>query len=268
MAKGFLSKLFGAKFEKAAAELEAKTQKRMAPRIQLQPLHRIRFVPTKPMTGMLADSRGGGLALGIANVSLSGIGFTRESVAEWPASGSLIEGELEAGDRKASVTVKLVHVTGRLAGCSFQGEFGVVQRLVLDYFRVELAALNMIQAPADILKEEPDGAPHWFHGKNNCELFYVTKPDAPSALVRFQLSFFANYIESGEDGTPRFGTVVEDEGGDKPMHKGSTLVCWQDAPEPELIETFVKFLKNISGLPAEIRDELARQIRWVREKKK
>lgn len=266
---GLLSKLFGAKLEEAAVGLEAAGQRRSAPRVLLQPLHRISFSARGKCASQLAESRADALELGIANVSLSGIGFTRESAQAWPDPGTLLVGELEAEGNKVEVEAKLVHLTGRVAGCSFHGNIVPIQKLVLDYFRVELAGLNMLHAPDDVLKAETDGTPHWYHGRNNCELFYVAKLGEPEALVRYQLSFFANYVEGVVGGHPRFGTVVEDhDDTGKPKHKGAELVSWAEAPDPQLIETIVKFLRHVPGLPVPVREELAKQIRWVREKKK
>ena len=262
---GLLGKLFKNEAPKGGRD---QSSGRTAPRVPLTSLHRVSFHEEKPSSGRV---------LAIANISTSGVGFLRESASSWPPAGSVLEGRLEvpaAGGRQAGVPAraKIVHGidSGRVVGCAFVPEAGgnilAVQRLVRDYFRIELAALNMIHAPEDVLAAEPDGAPHWFHGKNNCELHYVSAKEDRDRLLRFQISFFANFVDGDDTGPVRYGAVVEDldSGESKPRHKSAALVRWQEPFPPEMVEPIVRFISTIQGLPPSIRASLVGRIESVK----
>lgn len=204
-----------------------------ATRIRLISLHGVQF--------RMADT---GERLELANLSTTGVAFRRKPDRTWPGGLRELRGELEFSDGSVPVRLKVVH-QNEVLGCRFEGETASLIWKIQEYFRLELSAIGMLSVPPDLLQTQPDGKPQWFHGKNNCELYFVT--DTENQILRFHLSFFANYIE-GAPATPlRFGLLVDDERV-KPGIKRSSTVSWQDRFPPDLMDPILKFVTHVPGL--------------------
>lgn len=182
----------------------------------------------------------------LGNLSISGMGLFTQSLPQGIKANDLLEGLLICGAEKAKVTARVVHVGGSITGCQFVGHDTEVNRLVQSYFSLELNALTMISVKPELLQEDPDGTPHWIHGKNNCELFYVSQGEN---VIRFNLTFFGNYIEGGAEMKAKYGQIVEDDDGvGKPRHKASALVRWDSSLSAQLESYAIRFLVSIPYL--------------------
>jgi hypothetical protein len=202
-----------------------------------------------------------GLAPKLANISLTGVGFLKATASGWPGVGAELPGRLRLFDRSFDVSIRVIHYTGLIAGCAFQGKLLELQRAIREFFKMELAALNMVKAPADVLQAVPDGLPMWFGGRNNCELFLVLDRSDPHSIIRFQLSFFGNFIEGGRDAATRYGVVVREEEKGSPQYKGSDLVRWQNRFPSEMNAAIERFLQHILELEDSAREQLVRMLR-------
>lgn len=221
-------------------------------RVKLVPLHSAGF--ELPKEGS-AESR----TIELANLSISGMGLFTEHLLSGQNSGlkndDLIEGNLICGTQKAKVSARVVHIGKTITGCQFVGHDSDVNKLVQSYFSLELSALSMISVKPELLQEDPDGVPHWIHGKNNCELFFVSQGER---VIRFNLTFFGNYIEGGEKMKAKYGQIVEEEDGlGKPRHKSSALIRWDAELAAQLEPYALRFLASVPHLEEAHRNALS-----------
>lgn len=217
-------------------------------RVKLFPLHSVSF-----------ELVGWPKKTDLGNLSISGMGIFTESLPPGIKANDLLEGVLVCGGAQAKVTARVVHVGNTMTGCQFVGHDSEVNRLVQSYFNLELSALTMISVRPELLQEDPDGTPHWIHGKNNCELFYISRGEQ---VVRFNLTFFGNYIEGGAEMRAKYGQIVEDDdGAGKPRHKASALVRWDASLASQLEAYAVRFLASIPHLEDAHRKELSRMLK-------
>jgi len=219
--------------------------RRKHPRVQLDPLHAVRFELTNSPA-----------KLELGNLSISGMGLFTRSLPAGVKNNDLLEGELICGDGRVKVTARVVHLGQTLTGCQFIGHDADVNRLVQSYFNLELSAVTMISVRSELLQEDPDGTPHWIHGKNNCELFFISKNDR---VIRFNLTFFGNYIEGGEEMRPKYGQIMEEEDAlGKPRHKSSALIRWDSSLATQLEPYALRFLASVPHLEESHRQAIAR----------
>jgi hypothetical protein len=112
--------------------------------------------------------------------------------------------------------------------------------------------LNLIEMKPEMLKQEEDGQPRFFHGSGH-ELFWVERPGSGQEpdVVRFHLTFLGNYIE-GEKGKPLlWGMVVQPEEKGKAAYKGSDIVQRSTQPIPaDMVEAAKRFVGSIHQAPA------------------
>lgn len=194
-------------------------------------------------------SAGAGAAVPITNISTAGLGLLRAGMEQVPETGGRIEGALELEGRRLDTILRVAHVSPTVIGCAFEEPSADLKAAILRYFEVEISAVEMKEISPAFLKADPDGTPHWFRGRNNCELFFVT--DSRDGLVRFSMAFFGNMVEGGLSEETRFGHVVDtvdEEAEFKPGYKASALVSWAPDPERDLSELARRFLKGVSGL--------------------
>jgi hypothetical protein len=219
-------------------------------RVKLVPLHAVNFE--------LGD---GAKKIGLSNLSISGMGLFTENLPPGLKSDDLIEGKLSCGTQSAKINARVVHVGKQITGCQFVGHDAEVNKLVQSYFSLELSALTMISVKTELLQEDPDGTPHWIHGKNNCELFFVSQG---SRVVRFNLTFFGNYIEGSEGAKAKYGQIMEDDDGlGKPRHKSSALIRWDAQLAAQLEPYALRFLSSVPHLEEEYREALSRMIQRI-----
>lgn len=232
----------GSWFKKKSISEEEKQLVKRAPRVQITALHGVEFKENQE-----------GKNLQLVNLSITGVGFLRSSIENWPSSGSVVKGELVFSDRKVQVEAQIVHVSEEIVGCQFQGDLSLIREVVPRYFQLELSALKLVRVKRELLKDEEDGDPLWFRGSDNCELFLVEKG---GDWVRFNLVFFGNHFEGTRAGKIQYGQVVEDEP-DELQHKSSHLIRQVSSVSQEVIEGAVRFVQNISELPQSYRESLS-----------
>lgn len=197
--------------------------------------------------------------INLLNLSISGMGLLTEELPSGLKNDDLIEGLLICGTQKAKINARVVYVGKQITGCQFVGHDAEVNKLIQSYFSLELSALTMISVRPELLQEDPDGTPHWIHGKNNCELFFVTQGNR---VIRFNLTFFGNYIEGAEEAKAKYGQIMEeDDGLGKPRHKASALIRWDAQLAAQLEPYALRFLSSVPHLEEEYRKELSRLIR-------
>lgn len=208
-----------------------------APRVKILPLHNIGFRPKGPLLTPLFP---------VANVSPNGIGLLAESFKHHPKPGDLIEGSLVIGRESHAGVIKVVHVTSKIIGGSFENPSSSLSAAILNYFQLEIAAIALRKINPKFHKSEPDGASAWFHG-DNCELYYVHEGDR---VLRFQMAFFGNHVDGNEKGAVSTGQIVEDEpGSGGPKHKGASIIREDLTTSKALLEAAHRFLVNIEDLP-------------------
>ena len=218
-------------------------------RIQLLSLHHVQFICKNPL---IEDP------IPLLNLSTNGAGLMKNAISTLPAPGTLLQGDFDFNGERHPIEMRLIHNSGQVAGCAFQGDFSQIRDRIVRYFDLELSALKMTQVKPEMLQTEADGTPHWFLGTNNCELYLVSKEER---VIRFNLSFFANYIEGGETIPTRFGQVVEDTRIDKPKAKGSALVLWEKALPEDLLNTACRFMENVLPLSSAHRIAILEKIK-------
>lgn len=212
-----------------------------APRVRLTPLHLIAYQFDHDFSRIPA-----------ANISVSGIGLMRGSREFWPLPGSMVKGILHVCDSSFPLELKLVHQTGAVVGCSYENPSREVVKSIERHLNVELAAMEMVRVDESLIDPAPDGSPHWYHGQNNTELFYV---ENNNQVERFNLVYFANYIQGGRNQPLRFGEVVTENG-----MASQELVRWQKSLNAESLSAAIRFLMTIPSVPAAHRDSILRLI--------
>ncbi len=220
-----------------------------ATRVEVIPFH---DVTLKIFTGV-SDEKG----LNLSNISASGIGANPCDGMPLPLKGDIISASVVFPDGRFPVTLRVAHASELALGCAFIAEFSNLKAEILRFFSVELAAKELVEVNALILKAEPDGQPRLFRGRNNCELFLV---EYGGKIVRFQLSFFGNYIEGGDGLKTKLGFLTLAQT-DKPKYKGSSLVRLVSELSPEILQNAMKFIENIKALPEEQREIICLALR-------
>lgn len=211
------------------------------PRVAVLPLHNL--------TARLTGSDPAAAPLCITNISSSGLGLLRVGLTSAPEAGGRLEGVLNIEQERLPLVLRVVHISSSVVGCAFVDPSAELRAAIVRYLEVELNALDMREVGQALLKGDPEGVPHWFRGRNNCELFFVTDPEG--RLVRFSAAFFGNVVEGGATEDTRFGHVVDsmDEDSEfKPGYKASALVSWRREPDADLFELAHRFLKSVNGL--------------------
>lgn len=220
-----------------------------ATRVQVIPIH---GVTLKILSGENSDK-----TLALSNISASGLGANPHQGMPLPRKGELLQATVLFPSARYPVKIRIAHSSELAMGCAFIEEFSILKNEILHYFNVELAAKELVEVNSDILKGEPDGAPRLFRGRNNCELFLV---EHEGKIVRFQLSFFGNYIEGGEGLKTKLGFLSSTQN-EKPKYKGSSIVRLVSELSPEIIHNAMKFVDNIKMLSTEQREIICIAIR-------
>ncbi len=242
---GFFIGLLKGHFSRAEIDRRRTVAGRL-PRVKIEPLHEI---------GFKLDS--GGNPLQIANISAGGIGCFKSSLERWPEPGSVIQGWLTIGESSFEVKVKLVHASEAVVGMSFEQPPIPMGAKIREYLRAELSALNMVCVPRESFRHEPEGTPYWFHGTNNCELYFVERM---GRILRFHLVYFGHYLEGGAGKPLRYGYVVEQQDDAFPENNGTALVRWGKSIHAESISTAIRLIQNIQDLLPQFRQGILNQI--------
>ena len=226
---------------KKGVEPESDQQLKRPPRVNILQLHGIYFDLVEPIKGG---------ALKITNISSTGIGFTRDSLEQWPAAGSIIKGHLYILDQEIAAALKIVHISPEIAGCSIHGSTRPISAILARYFDVELAAINLSQVAPKYLKKPAKGTANWFRGADNCELYMVVDQDS---IISFNITFFGNYIEwDGKEIS--FGMIYGNPLSDGPTFKSSELINPLRSIPEEISLGAIKFINNIKELKQKQRE--------------
>ena len=244
-----LSKVSGAQKSGGKGPRKADPATKARPeRISLSPLHRIAFYQN--------DSSKDG-SIQVANISASGVGLMRNSTSWEPSLQSGITGRLQIGSDEFKLEMKVEWCTPQIIGCSIQNADGLFYKALNQYFRSEMAGLNMRQMRSELLQSPANGAPYFFHGNNNCEIFYVLDG---TKLESFYLSFFGNYIEGIPESPLLFGRTLDDHEFDKPNYKASELVYSSSTPTPNVLTEVIRFVENTPDISVDVKREICAQI--------
>lgn len=205
--------------------------------------HRIRILPLHDILFTLTDT---GEKIELGNLSVTGAGFLRESRREWPPVGSFLSGEFTYRKNKYPVELEIKHISTTNIGCDCTESSGdSMRKLVIQYFDIELNALQLVRIDSQYIKQHHDGESSWFRGPNNCEIFLVEKD---KKVTNFTISFFGNHIEGGEQKRLSIGTILGDDGEGKIGIKKADLIQQVDDSSLEIITHTLKFVANANAL--------------------
>ncbi|HLD99814.1 MAG TPA: hypothetical protein VJB59_06120 [Bdellovibrionota bacterium] len=261
----YLAKLFGNLLRKnLTLEEVARPLPPRAPRVRLLPLHRISF----RLEHFTRHS-----VIAVANLSSTGIGLIpgtltsaqissapgstqveglQSALGRLPGSGDIMRGHLLIHEASYKLVLRTVHLSEAVVGCAFQEVPRDLSGAIQSYLTAELSGTEMQYVGPESLEPNPEGTPHWYHGKNNSDLYLV---ENGGKIVRFCLVFLANYIEGGTDRPLRFGSVVKEES----LENGGSI-AWQDSFGADTLCAAVRLLTHIPHLPPEHKDGILRLI--------
>ncbi|MBI3554987.1 MAG: hypothetical protein HY074_01835 [Deltaproteobacteria bacterium] len=195
------------------------------PRLEIHPLSGILF--------SLEDPRYPRIDFEVVNLSEDGIGLCNAPVIKRPSAGSRLSGTMVLPGGRCKTELVVVHASATTIGCSFPQSSGI-RTQVQQLFALELSAMNLIEVPAGEVKATADGTVRRFRSRNNCELIFV---EQDQAIVRFQLSFFGNYIEGGAGLKTKFGFLT-----------ATSLVRLVPALSSEVLKSARRFLDHVPQL--------------------
>lgn len=225
-----------------------------APRIPVSALHEVAFV---------YDVNSIKTIVSLANLSATGVGLIINDHFKDFDPFAAVQGKLRMGAKEFSVELKEVWRSSQIIGCAIVHTGVDFANALNQYFRSELAALKMTQMRPELLQSTSNGKPFYFHGGNNCEIYFELDG---KKLITFHLDFFGNYIESKNDGSLLFGQIQEDHDYSKAGHKGSEMV--HSAPELsiETLKEVIRFVEAVQGIEPEIKREICKSLRNYIEK--
>jgi len=186
----------------------------------------------------------------LLNISYGGLGFRSFKVLE---VGMTIDAVLGINDNLFEVSLIVEHVRPTMIGTSFATYSPALIIELGKYFNAEIHGLSLIEVNENLLRHTDEGKSHFFRAQN-CEIFYV---ENSNRLIRFEITFYGNYIE-GEPGFPaRFGYLDEAPVATGMHHKGSTLIQTSDASDSETIQEIHRFVINSDKIPEILRVQIA-----------
>ena len=97
------------------------------------------------------------------------------------------------------------------------------------------------------------GDPHWYHGDNNCELYFVERNDK---ILNFHITFFGNAIEFSVEGRMIYGHVWDEERDKDIAYKGSKLIKVVDKMEVEILYESKSFVRQIPLLGEHFKQQI------------
>jgi len=218
------------------------TTQARAPRLRLEPIRHV-------TVDLLDQDRAGQIHIG--NLSTSGIGLLRPPDLVLPEPGTRLAARLAIRDSLTEVGLELVHVTRSIAGCRFLEKLGAIRGLIARHFQSEIAAMDLAEVRASLIRPQPDGEARWFRSGTGCELYLV---HSQGRIARFSLTLFGNLIEMSTGGVVTYGRIMEEENdsGDG-LKRLADLVRFEPFIPEEIRQSARRFLWNIPGLPEEFR---------------
>lgn len=207
-------------------------------------------IAVEPLHGIVCHLALGAAIIGapVVNISVSGVALMRDAVAQWPILRTRIPAELHIQATAHPLSLELVHLTGRIAGCAFGQPDTAVVGAIARHFAPELEAADVVAAEAS---SGPGGrVAYWYRGRDNCGLYYIERG---GAIERFVLTFLGNYLEGGAMRPVRFGIVASelDLTGDSAVG-----VRWLETLDAEELTASLRFIKRIPGLDPLARDTI------------
>ncbi len=223
-----------------------------APRVSILPLHNISF--------HLRDTD---YQVTLGNISSSGVGFLKDSQNKWPKIGSKLRGIFPFAEKELPITMEVVHGSSSIIGCRFDPSIsGFMRSLVLRKFDLELTALRLKKISGQFLKKTASGTPHWLHGTDDCELYFI---EEKGIISSFKLSFHDYIIEGGDLIPCTFSRIIDNHlyGVDSVKLKESNLVMAVPKIPLDVKNTTLKFLANIQNIAESHRVQLTERIRRI-----
>jgi len=226
---------------------------RRAPRVQLLPLHKIHCTVT-----VFALE----IATGVSNISASGVGLMRDALKTWPPIGTQLPANLQIGKNVFKIDLFIIHLSPAVIGCKFINPSKELVTAINQYLKVELLAVEMIYIGPQNLEPTALGVPHWYHGDNNTELYFVEEPKSHK-VVQMKLLFLGHYLEAAPGQAVKFGHYVENEAlnqasaGAKSERLGTaTNIRWENSIGAETLSAAIDFLNNVPNLASFHRDSI------------
>lgn len=220
-----------------------------APRIVMTPLHDIFLeLKAKKMAGIKR----------VDNISASGVGLLNEEDRRRVPVGSALEGVFVYKGQEYPVTLQVVHNLRAITGYVFIGDVEAIADIISRSFELELSAVKLAEVKPRNLKKLPEGNPRLFQGEDNSELFFV---EGPEGISRFHLSFRGNHLSYDQENGLKYGKILTAANPSRPPRKDVDLVRFEPAIPLEIINSTIKFISNISKLPAKQREFFNEMVR-------
>lgn len=221
-----------------------------APRVSISPLHKVVFLEEGSRIDVVTQ---------VANISTSGIGLIHDDgVFSALNTRPIKRGRLRIGPEEFDVTLKEEWRSNPIIACSIQKADPAFFGILREYFKSEIAALNMIEVRPELLQSPPSGKAFCFRGNNNCEIYFILEG---ATLGFFSLSFFGNTVEGKPGKSLQFGRIKEDHDFEKPSYKGSQLIYSSPVPTAEFLTEVIRFVESTQGIEPKVKDEICEQIR-------
>lgn len=178
----------------------------------------------------------------LENISTSGVAFSFIGKNTDFNVHDIIEVNFEIYEHPCSVNIEVVRIEDDVIGARIISNIAEFNQLVCKFYKIELSAAEMSHVDSKRLNPKKHGDPHWYHGDNNCELYFVERNER---IINFHITYFGNAIEYGQTGKFVFGHIWEEER-EKDIHfKGSHLIKIVDSMEFEIVEESKSFIRQI-----------------------
>ena len=171
----------------------------------------------------------------LTNLSSTGIGIARKADDRWPAEGDKMTGTLRIQENEVPIFLQIVRKDGYNVGCAYAQDPIELKGLIYNMYDTEFSALELKKVNQSILREQPDGKPHWFFDGSGGELYFVERN---GKIGRYSINFKNHHIEGAIDKRP----IVRAE-----LETGHAAVTMTD----KVREQFLRFLNNIENLEDE-----------------
>lgn len=189
----------------------------------------------------------------LKNISTSGVAFDFTGVNSDFHVHDVFEINFEIYNYQCSVNVEVVRTDKNVIGVRIISNIAEFNQLVCKFYKIELSAAEMSYVDSKRLNPKKDGDPHWYHGDNNCELYFVERN---KKIMNFHITFFGNAIEYGQTGKFVFGHIWEDEREKDIYFKGAHLIKIVDSMEYEIIEESKSFIRQIPLLDDYLKQQI------------
>ena len=167
----------------------------------------------------------------ISNLSETGLGVRRKPADYWPIK-DYIDGELILEDSKIPVTIRVMRITASEAGCAIIKGSSQLKRILHLKYHTEMNAHGLKKVDETLLRQQPDGKPHWHFDGSGGELYFIEKDNE---IVRYRLTCDGISAEGSKGHPLRITRLVDDEIVSVPL-------------DERISKVILKFLNNIDNL--------------------